>query len=100
MMDVLGGIDNARDPRCELRLVGKSMIKVQFRVSTKTGELSVAACAQSIGHAAQIVMERYPGSTVEILFPIEPGQFFVGVPQYGEHIDLEAKERIWASRVR
>jgi hypothetical protein len=80
-------------------LAGKSMIKVQIRVRTKGDGFIVVACAESIGRAAQIVKERYPGSVVEIAFPIAPGQFFVGDPHYGERIDLEAKERMQVNQV-
>ncbi len=68
------------------------MIKVRIRVSSESGDLAVVVCAESLLQAAQSARERYPGSVVEIAFPIEPEQFFVRGPHRGEHLDLEVEE--------
>jgi hypothetical protein len=34
----------------------------------------------------------FPGSSVQMVFPIEPEQFFVGDPHCGEHVGLEVEE--------
>ena len=68
------------------------MIKVRIWVSDITGDFAVVVCAESLQRATQSVKERYPGSAVEIAFPIEPDCFFVGDLHHGEHLDLEVKE--------
>ena len=68
------------------------MIKVWIRVSSESGDLAVVACAENLQRAAQSARRCYPGSAVEIAFPIEPEQFFVRDPHRGEHVDLEVEE--------
>ena len=68
------------------------MIKVRIRVSGEAGDFAVVVCAENLQRAAQSVKECYPGSAVEITFPIEPEQFFIGDPHHDEHVDLEEEE--------
>lgn len=68
------------------------MIEVRIRVSGETGDFAVVVCAESLQRAMQCAKERYPGSAVEIAFPIEPDYFFVGDTHRGEFVDLEVKE--------
>jgi hypothetical protein len=37
--------------------------------------------AESIGRAVSIVKGRRPGRDVRVVFPIDPGEFFAGVPK-------------------
>lgn len=57
-------------------------------------------CAENLQRAAQSISECYPGSVVEIAFPIEPEQFFARDPHPSEYVDLEVGERMGASRGR
>ena len=68
------------------------MIKVRIRVSGEAGDFAVVVCAENLRQAARSVKERFPGSAVQLAFPIEPEQFFVGDPHHGERVDLEAEE--------
>ena len=52
------------------------MVSVCIEVGNETGSLSVAVRARSIERAVRIVAERYPGSRVEVEFPIDPETFF------------------------
>jgi hypothetical protein len=76
------------------------VIKVRIRVRSKTGDFAVVVCAENLQRAAQSISECYPGSTVEIAFPIEPEQFFARNPHPGEYVDLDVGERMRASRER
>jgi hypothetical protein len=76
------------------------VIKVRIRVRSETRDFAVVVCADNLQRAAQSVSECYPGSTVEIAFPIEPEQFFAEDPHPSEYVDLEVGERMGASRGR
>jgi hypothetical protein len=74
------------------------MIKVRIWVNGETDDFAVVVCAENLQRAAQSVKECYPGSAVEIAFPIEPEQFFAGDPHHREHVDLEIEEGRWANQ--
>jgi hypothetical protein len=57
-------------------------------VSGEAGSLAVGVCAGSLREAEQIVKERYPGSAVNIVFPIEPDHFFVEGSRLGWYAGL------------
>ena len=63
-----------------------------LRGRLEVGDFAVVGCAENLSQAAQSVKERFPGSAVQLAFPIEPEQFFIGDPHHGEHVDLEAGE--------
>ena len=68
------------------------MIQVRFRINSEGGDFAVVVCAENLMRAAQCAKERYPVSAVQIAFPSEPEQFFIGDPHRGEHVDLKAEE--------
>jgi hypothetical protein len=68
------------------------MIRVRMRVSSKDGDFAVVVCAENLQRAAVSTKGCFPGSSVQIVFPIEPEQFFVGDPHRGEHVGLEVEE--------
>jgi hypothetical protein len=76
------------------------VIKVRIRVRSETGDFAVVVCADNLQRAAQSVSECYPGSAVEIAFPIEPEQFFAGDPRQSEYVDLEVGEGMGSNRGR
>ncbi len=68
------------------------MIKVRIRVRSETGDFAVVVCAENLQRAAQSISECYPGSTVEIAFPIEPDHFFVEGSHHDRYAGLLATE--------
>jgi hypothetical protein len=76
------------------------VIKVRMRVRSETRDFAVVVCAENLQRAAQSVSECYPGSAVEIAFPIEPEQFFARGPRHSEYVDLEVGEMMGANRER
>jgi hypothetical protein len=70
------------------------MIKVRIRVSSETGDFAVVVCTESLRHAVRGVKERYPGSAVDVAFPIDPDCFFVEDTGRSEYVDLEVKEEL------
>jgi hypothetical protein len=68
------------------------VIKIRFWVSGETGDFAFVVCAESLRRATQSVKERYPGSAVAAIFPIEPDCLIVGDTHRGEYIELEVTE--------
>ena len=68
------------------------MIRVRMRVSRKGGDFAVVVCAENLQRAAESTKGCFPGSSVQLVFPIEPEQFFAGDPHRGEHVSLEVEE--------
>jgi hypothetical protein len=71
---------------------GTEMIGARVRVASEGGSFTVVVCAESLREVEQTAKARYPKSTVEIDFPIEPEWFFAGGPHTGAHTGLEAIE--------
>ena len=46
------------------------MIKIEVEVTDGTYTTRAAVCAESIRQAVRIAKDRYPGSAVEVVFPI------------------------------
>jgi hypothetical protein len=44
----------------------------------------VEVCAESISQAVGIIEELHPGRKVQVVFPIDPEEFFVEDPQESE----------------
>jgi hypothetical protein len=53
------------------------MIRISVQVSSGTGRFRVAARAETIERALEIVARRYPGRECEVTFPIDPETFFI-----------------------
>jgi hypothetical protein len=71
---------------------GTEMIGARVRVVNGGGGFSTVVCAESLREIEQTAKMRYPGSTVRIIFPIEPECFFASGPHTGAHSGLEAME--------
>jgi hypothetical protein len=56
------------------------MVRVSIEVRNGTARFRVGVTAQSVRRALSAVGKRYPGSNVELSFPIEPEKFFVHQP--------------------
>jgi len=57
------------------------MIRVSVEVREGPAPLRVEVRAESISHAVGSIEERHPGREVQVVFPIDPEEFFVGGPQ-------------------
>jgi hypothetical protein len=68
------------------------MIKVQVEVRSDISSFIVAVRAENLLRAVRIAQDRYPGSAVEIPFPIEPDGFFVAEPHHDGRLDPETVE--------
>ena len=68
------------------------MIRVRMRVSSWSRDFALVVCTENLQRAAESTKGCFPRSSVQIVFPIEPEQFFVGDPHRGEHVDLKAEE--------
>lgn len=71
------------------------MVSVCIEVGSETGSHKVAVRARSIERAVRIVAERYPGSRVEVEFPIDPETFFSegSFPEGVISVDKSAQRR-------
>ena len=56
------------------------MIKVFVEVHQEAAPLMVEVRAESISQAVGIIEELHPGRTVQVIFPIDPREFFVEGP--------------------
>jgi len=65
------------------------MIKVRVSVSNETDSFTMMVFAKNIQRAKRIARDLYPGSAVEIAFPIEPDGFFVAGSHHEGSADLE-----------
>lgn len=52
------------------------MVSVRIEVGNETGSLMVTVRARSIERAVRVVDGRYPGSRIQVEFPINPEGFF------------------------
>ena len=57
------------------------MIRVFVEVHEEAAPLRVEVRAESISQAVGSIEERHPGRKVQVVFPIDPEEFFVGGPQ-------------------
>jgi hypothetical protein len=53
------------------------MIRVYVEVHEEAAPLKVEVRAESISQAVGSIEERHPGRTVQVMFPIDPEEFFV-----------------------
>jgi hypothetical protein len=53
------------------------MIRISIQVSSGAARFEVAAEAESIERALEIVARQNPGKECEVMFPIDPETFFV-----------------------
>jgi hypothetical protein len=53
------------------------VIRVFVKVHEKAAPLRVKVRAESISQAVRTIEEVYPGRTVQVVFPIDPEEFFV-----------------------
>ena len=60
------------------------MIRVFIEVKEEAAPLRVEVCAESISQAVGTIEELHPGRTVQVVFPIDPEEFFVEDPQEAE----------------
>jgi len=74
------------------------MIKVRVKVSGEAGSFAITVCAGSLRQAKEIVKARYPGSAVDIAFPIEPDHFFVEGSHHGRYAGLVMAEGLGEPR--
>ena len=68
------------------------MIGARVRVVNETASFTIVVYDENLGEVEQTAKARYPGSTVRIVFPIEPEWFFAGGPHTGAHTGLGAME--------
>ena len=57
------------------------MLRVFVDVHEEAAPLRVEVRAESISQAVGSIEERHPGRKVQVVFPIDPEEFFVGGPQ-------------------
>jgi hypothetical protein len=57
------------------------MVKVCVEVREGDGLFRVTVRAESISQAVSIAKESHPDGNVRVVFPIDPGDFFAGVPK-------------------
>ena len=55
----------------------KKMVRISVEVRSGTARFRVGVQAQSVRKALGVVGGRYPHGVVEVVFPIEPAEFFV-----------------------
>ena len=60
------------------------MIRVFVDVHEEAAPLRVEVRAESISQAVGSIEERHPGRTVQVVFPIDPVEFFVEDPREAE----------------
>ena len=68
------------------------MIGARVRVVNETASFTIVVYDENLGEVERTAKARYPGSTVRIVFPIEPEWFFAGGPHTGPRAGLEAME--------
>lgn len=73
-------------------LGGTLMIRARVRVASDNGSFTAVVLAESLREVEQTAKTRYPGTAVEIAFPIEPEGFFASGHHNGIQAGLEATE--------
>jgi hypothetical protein len=73
------------------------MVRVSIEIRNGAARCGVAVQAENIRRALSIAGNRYPGSDVEVAFPIDPEGFFIKDPTAIEGpVESEQRERIAA----
>jgi hypothetical protein len=54
------------------------VIRVFVEVHEEAAPLRMIVRAESISQAVRTIEEVYPGRTVQVVFPIDPEEFFIG----------------------
>ena len=80
------------------------MIRVFVEVTGVAAPLRVEVRAEGIGQAVATIEELHPDRTVQVVFPIDPEEFFIedsqdaraGHDRSGTHVQATAREA-WAS---
>ncbi len=67
------------------------MIRISLKVVSGAARSRVLITAESIERAVDLARARYPGSMVEVSFPIDPEAFFAGKRFTGGQIWAEAE---------
>ena len=67
------------------------MIRISLEVVSSAARFRVPITAKSIERAVDLARARYPGSKVEVSFPIDPEAFFAGKRFTGGQIWAEAE---------
>jgi hypothetical protein len=57
------------------------MVKISVEVRDGTALFRVAVQADTISRAVSIIKGRHPARDVRVVFPIDPEEFFAGVPE-------------------
>jgi hypothetical protein len=57
------------------------MVRVCVEVCEGADRFRVTVQAESISRAVSITKGRHPDRDVRVVFPIDPGEFFAGVPK-------------------
>jgi hypothetical protein len=57
------------------------MVKVSLEVRYGAARFRVAVRADTISRAVSIMKARHPARDVRVVFPIDPEEFFAGVPE-------------------
>jgi hypothetical protein len=68
------------------------MIRVVVEVREGAALLRVPVSADSVLQAVSVMTERYPGGEVQVVFPIDSEEFFVGGPKMTGAGSDESKE--------
>ena len=58
----------------------QKMVRISVEIRSGAARFRVGVQAQSLRKALAVVGSRYPRREVRVVFPIEPGGFFVGEP--------------------
>jgi hypothetical protein len=67
------------------------VIRISLKVVSGAARSRVLITAESIERAVDLARARYPGSMVEVSFPIDPEAFFAGKTFTGGQIWAEAE---------
>ena len=70
------------------------MIGARVHVVDDVGGFTKVLCAESLREVEKSAKALHPGSTVSIVFPIEPECFFAGGPRAGATAVRGAMERL------
>jgi hypothetical protein len=73
------------------------MIRVFVEVTEEAVPLKMEVRAESISEAVGIVEELYPGRAVQVVFPIDPEEFFVEGSQQAGMNQVQSRTLVHAS---
>lgn len=74
---------------------GESVIRISVEVRNGDACFLIAAWAESVERAVNMVKARYPGQEVSVVFPIEPDSFFVDRdPSISEVVNLRMSDAV------